>query len=202
MFMTAPKKAAKPVSSPRSRPIPTAISPNVMTYAHPGLGAVVDEHLDERAIPVIGDRRAAFLRDRRGPLPVGQERGAAIDPAAVGELVIAGLEPGEAEEQADRQPEQAGRRVAEQEPGERRSFDLDRLAARLVRSWNSITRRTMNEIQKPTVMAWLTVLPGSGSTHGLTRRTAARSRSRRRPLRGSGCRHGVPFPSRCHVRCA
>ena len=31
MFMTAPKKAAKPVRSPMSRPIPTAISPNVMT---------------------------------------------------------------------------------------------------------------------------------------------------------------------------
>lgn len=30
MFMNAPKKAAIPVSAPRIRPIPTAISPKVM----------------------------------------------------------------------------------------------------------------------------------------------------------------------------
>ena len=32
MFISAPKNAANPVSSPRIKPIPTAISPNVMTY--------------------------------------------------------------------------------------------------------------------------------------------------------------------------
>jgi hypothetical protein len=46
--------------------------------------------------------------------------------------VIAGLEPREAKVDADRQPEQAGARVAEQEPGEGGAFDLDRLAARLL----------------------------------------------------------------------
>ena len=42
------------------------------------------------------------------------------------------LDPGEAEEQADRQPEQSGSSVAEQEPRERRAFNLDHLGIRLV----------------------------------------------------------------------
>ena len=34
MFIIAPKKAAKPVRSPTISPIPTAISPNVMSEAN------------------------------------------------------------------------------------------------------------------------------------------------------------------------
>ena len=58
MFINAPKKAAKPVSSPTISPIPTASSPSVMS--HPNrLGAVVEQGLDERAVPVERDGPAA-----------------------------------------------------------------------------------------------------------------------------------------------
>ena len=100
----------------------------------PGLGAVVEEELQEAAVPLVGDRRAASPRGspRRGPSSRPRAVAGAVHPGLVGELVPAGIEPREAQEQADRQPEQAGLGVAEQEPREGRSLDLDGLAARLL----------------------------------------------------------------------
>ena len=117
-----------PVSAPKMRPSPTAISPKVIERREPGLGVVVDEQVEEVAIPVIADRGMTArggIRDRDGVLPVAQERGTTVDPARAGELVQAGVEPREAEEDADRQPHQPGVAVAEQEARERRSLDLD-----------------------------------------------------------------------------
>src|SRR4029078_8995001 len=104
------------------------------------------QRLQECAVPLEGDRRVsgALRRDRDSMGPIPLQRGAAIEPggaaqlvraarapAGAAQLVIAGFEPGEPDEQPDRQPEQAGSGVAEQEPGEGRLLDLARLATRL-----------------------------------------------------------------------
>ncbi len=100
----------------------------------PGLVVPGDQEVDEVAIPLVGDRRATLARvgDLRRGLPEAGERAAAVDPAATGELVPAGLEPGEADEQADRQPEESRLGVGEQEAREPRAFDLGNLGARVL----------------------------------------------------------------------
>ena len=131
MFMSAPKNAANPVRQSDDQPDPDGHLTERDQWGEPRLGIVVEQGLDEGAVPVVRDRGAAGVRDRHGALPVPLQRGAAVHPALAAELVVAGLQPGEADEEADRQPEQAGPRIAEQESGEGRAFDLDRLAARL-----------------------------------------------------------------------
>ena len=120
--------------------------------SEPRLGRRCEQEVDEVAVPLVGDRRSPWPSAGMATafVPVAREGRAAVDPAAVGELVPAGLEPREAEEQADRQPEQAGRGVAEQEPGEGRSFDLDRLPPGSFRSWNRTTSRTRTRPRSPT----------------------------------------------------
>ena len=112
MFISAPKKAAKPVSSPTMSPSPTASSPSVMSGANQLYAPLSSrDWMKARYQSNVMAGLPAPGGDRHGVLPVALERGSAIDPAGAAELVVAGLQPGEANEQADRQPEQAGREL-------------------------------------------------------------------------------------------
>ncbi len=131
MFMSAPKKAATPVRMPRIRPTPMA---NLAEGDHPREPALViarEKGVDEIAIPLVRDRRPTLLRDRGGPLPISSQRGPALGPPGIGELMPSGLEPSEADEESDRKPEQARAGVVEQESGESWSFDLDLVRVRV-----------------------------------------------------------------------
>ena len=99
----------------------------------PRLVMAVQERVDEVPIPVVRDRRPARARgrDRRRGFPVPGQCGAAIQPAAARRLVPAGFDPREADEQADRQPEESSPGVVEKEPGEHQDLDLDGLRIRV-----------------------------------------------------------------------
>ena len=69
MFISAPKNAAKPVRI-EDEPDPDGDLTEHDQIGEPGLGPIVEERLQEAAVPLIGDRRTAFLRDGDGAGPV------------------------------------------------------------------------------------------------------------------------------------
>ena len=66
------------------------------------------------------------------PVPVRSQGGSALHPFGIREFVPAGLEPREADEQADGQPEETRSRVVEEEANESRAFHFDLNTLRVV----------------------------------------------------------------------
>ena len=110
MFIIAPKKAAMPDERAGQQRQRDGDLAEHHEPREPGLRVVVDQELDEAAIPLERDRRAPAFGRRQRTLPIAQERVAAVGPRRRAELVQASLEPGEAHEDPDRAA-RASRRV-------------------------------------------------------------------------------------------
>lgn len=76
---------------------------------------------------VIGGRAGA-PGSRGCSLPIRTKRRAALRPRGIDKLSEPRVEPGEPDEETDRQPHEPGSRVVEEEPGKPGSFDLDLIA--------------------------------------------------------------------------
>ena len=125
MFMNEPKNAAKPGQDPEDQPDAHGDLAEHDQRREPGLGAVVEQRLDEAAVPVVGDRRPALLgdRDRVGPVP--GERRAAVEPAAPVTLCQPASSQAKPTNSRIGSQTRPARELRSQEPGERRALDLD-----------------------------------------------------------------------------
>src|SRR5215207_4162943 len=92
--------------------------------SEPGVPAVVEHVLQELAEPVVGNGGPSLLRDRGRPLPVRLQRGAALRPLGIGDLVPASREPVASHEEAHRQPQECKEDVAQQQPPTNRVLNL------------------------------------------------------------------------------
>ena len=109
MFMNAPKKAATPGQGARGAGRSDGQLAERDQLREPGLVAALSSRkLDEVAVPLVRDGRPPLPRECSPLAPSSGQRGRRPGSSPSGELVPAGLEPGEANEQADRQPEQPG----------------------------------------------------------------------------------------------
>ena len=117
-----------PTSAPTSRPMPTASSPRVISQPNqPCAWLSMRNWRKLRYHSNVIEGLAGAVGDADRALPEAEQARAAVDPAGTGQLVPAGLDPLEADEDPDRQPEQARPGVAEQVARERGTLDIDGL---------------------------------------------------------------------------
>src|SRR5207248_2311097 len=97
--------------------------------SHELFGVVVDEELQESAVPVVRDRRLHWSRrDLHGAGPEPEDRLARFHPTRVLDLVKTGLEEGPTYVDPDNEPDKCHPRVGEEEARDRRVRDHGRAA--------------------------------------------------------------------------